>query len=139
MSDPVTDQIMDRINVQITHSMEEMGKDAADDLRELISVLVVYPKSYKGKRGNKYVPAIRSSPGEPPRKDTGALQASVKVITDHIHKDEIAVTIVTDTEYDQALEFGTKHMQPRPFAGPTEAKWGPILENRLTIAAKLIS
>lgn len=129
MSDPATDEIMGRISDGIRHAMEEAGNDAADDLRELISIPVVRTK---GK-------VIRSSPGQPPRKDTGALLASVKSVIDEIEKDRIAVTISTDTDYDQFLKNGTARMAARPFDGPIETKWEPIIENRLGIAARQIS
>jgi len=129
LSDPVTDEIMARILAQAEQVMGEMAEDAAQDMRDLISVPV---SRTKGK-------VIRSAPGEPPRKDSGALQASVKATVDQHEKDKVVATVTTDVPYDVYLRDGTKKMAPRPFHGPIEAKWENILENRLKIAAKLIS
>ena len=54
----------------------------------------------------------RSLPGEPPKRQSGELQNSIRVIEDRESK---TVYLVSETEHWFYLEYGTKRMQARPF------------------------
>lgn len=54
-----------------------------------------------------------SSPGNPPRTDTGRLVQSIRV-----EPREDGADVVAATEYALHLEYGTRKMAPRPFMEP---------------------
>lgn len=61
-----------------------------------------------------------SSPGEPPERDTGELIAAI----DHASAGMQAVVGTragSGIDYAAGLEFGTEHMDARPFVRPTVA------------------
>lgn len=63
---------------------------------------------------------IRSLPGEPPRKETGALVEEVKIsqaIT--VESNKVTLTISAQSDKAQALERGTWKMAARPAWVPT--------------------
>lgn len=58
---------------------------------------------------------VASSPGNPPRSDSGTLYNSL-----HVYREGAFKQILADgVEYGVYLEFGTENMAPRPFMGPT--------------------
>jgi hypothetical protein len=126
MSDPTIDRIMSGLTAQVKATMDAALRDTADDMRRIISVPVV-------RSGGK---VIRSKPGEPPRKDTGKLLASVQSVVESLEKDKVRGSVSTNVFYDVFLTNGTSKMAPRPYAGPTEAKWERLIENRLAIATR---
>jgi hypothetical protein len=126
MSVAEIEKAMMSVQSQVLHVMDEAMKDVARDEKQLISVPVQ-------RTGNR---VIRSRPGQPPRKDTGRLHGSVKGVAAKVGKDRVEGKVTTATPYDQFLEKGTSKMSRRPFAGPTEAKWGRIVENRFKLAAR---
>ncbi len=120
MSD--SDEIMQKIVSAFEHVIEEAAQEIAEELRENLSG------------------PSPSKPGNPPGLDTGQLRESVVVTYAPATADaKVQVSVSTNTEYDNYLEKGTSKMAPRPFAGPLEAKWTPIIENRLALAAKIIT
>lgn len=58
--------------------------------------------------------ASPSAPGDPPGVDTGALRASIHVE----RRAAFTQAVVTGTDYDVHLEFGTTRMAARPYMGP---------------------
>lgn len=54
---------------------------------------------------------VASAPGQPPASDRGRLVASVRV--DH-QPGSLKAVVGVGTKYARALEFGTRHMAPRP-------------------------
>ena len=54
----------------------------------------------------------RSLPGEPPKRQSGELQNSIRVLRDN--REQLAV-VYSDSEHWWYLEYGTKKMKPRPF------------------------
>lgn len=126
MSHPEIERVMSKLAGQVKHVVDDAATDAAKDMKALISVPVVR----QGKR------VIRSRPGQPPRKDSGRLHRTVKAVAAKVAKDMVRAAVETNTPYDRMLEKGTSKMAPRPFAGPIEAKWERILNNRLRIATR---
>jgi hypothetical protein len=64
-------------------------------------------------KGRKSGPIVRSLPGEPPRKQTGRLWASVDYEVDEA---DMSGRVGTNVEYGRALELGKKRgLKPRPW------------------------
>jgi HK97 gp10 family phage protein len=59
----------------------------------------------------------KALPGDPPGIDSGDLRASIKSKV-KIADDEDIITISTDLDYAQYLEFGTSQMPAHPFLRP---------------------
>lgn len=78
------------------------------------------------KSGNvvtRYRPERRvkvSKPFEPPAKDLGMLVNSIEVDVDPV---QFNMTLSASAPYAQELEYGTRHMLPRPFLRPALARW----------------
>ncbi len=80
----------------------------AQRARDLLSV----PGSGRVK-GKQAGPQTHSAPGEPPRKQTGRLRASV---TQEIDEATLSARVGTNVEYGKHLELGTKRgIAPRPW------------------------
>lgn len=72
-----------------------------------------------------------SAPGQAPATDTERLAGSIKA--------EIsgkAATVTADTEYAAFLEFGTQHMEPRPYMTPAMEEERPRFNKRLNEIAE---
>lgn len=81
--------------------------------QELLSVAGTAVSIGKGSKGNRVEGAVRSKPGEPPRKQTGFLRNHV---TSEVDDDTTAARVGTNLPYGKALELGTKRgLLPRPW------------------------
>ncbi len=69
--------------------------------------------------GQVYGNHIASSPGNPPRPDTGELRASIT----HTPTGALQETIHDQTEYGKLQEFGTEDIDARPWMKPVFEKW----------------
>lgn len=67
-------------------------------------------------RGAGHVP---SSPGQPPKGDTGRLETSIDV---ELRKTDKTVNVISNAPYSAALEFGTSTIEARPFLRPAMQK-----------------
>lgn len=103
MNDP-TDAIMDRITGAIRQTMESNGDALVEEVKVRISVPVDYSTS----------PPTRSKRGEPPRKDTGALYASIQSEMSE-GADTVRVTVLSNTPY--ARELNDPKQWDRPIWG----------------------
>lgn len=64
-------------------------------------------------KGDRITGAVRSEPGEPPRKQTGRLRASV---THEMDDKTLTARVGTNVKYGKYLELGTKRgILPRPW------------------------
>jgi phage gpG-like protein len=64
-------------------------------------------------KGKRVGPVVHSAPGEPPRKQTGRLRASV---TYEVDAKALQARAGTNVEYGRHLELGTKRgIKPRPW------------------------
>lgn len=61
-----------------------------------------------------------SAPGEVPANDRGMLANSIEVDVDPT---QFNMTISASAPYAQELEYGTRHMLPRPFLRPALTRW----------------
>lgn len=55
-----------------------------------------------------------SAPGEAPANDTGFLAANIKAEM----TEALTASIISQAPYSVHLEYGTRHMEPRPFLRP---------------------
>jgi HK97 gp10 family phage protein len=113
--------------------MENLPKVVRKKLKKMLNdtgnaVVKEAKASIKRNSGNweQYGDHWSSPPGTPPNNDTGEL-------ADSIHKDEsakigsLSISVVADAPYANALEFGTKFIEPRPFMGPAFRMYSPLL------------
>jgi HK97 gp10 family phage protein len=70
-------------------------------------------------RKSKNVQHQASAPGEPPAVDSGELLRSIMF---DVHQFALEIGVAGGAPYAEALEFGTKKMQPRPFLNPAVEK-----------------
>jgi phage gpG-like protein len=81
--------------------------------QELLSVPGTAVSIQKGSKGKRQDNVARSQPGEPPRKQTGRLRASV---TDEVDEATLTARVGTNVKYGKYLELGTKRgISPRPW------------------------
>lgn len=84
--------------------------------KELLSVAGTAVRSRStrgGRKGARVYGAARSKPGEPPRKQTGRLRASV---TYEVDEASLSARVGTNVEYGKHMELGTKRgLAPRPW------------------------
>lgn len=88
---------------------------AADELQKLGETVV------KAARGSMRRQSSPSSPGEPPRIDTGELVNSIEA---EVRQDRNGVTVRvgTNVEHGLHLELGTRDIAPRPWLRPALRK-----------------
>lgn len=124
--DAAFDELRDRIIVPV---FEQAGSDMVNDMREMISVPVEY---IAGPRGGIIV--IRSNPGEPPRRETGDLWASIQYLV--IAPAGVWMVVFSDIEYSLYLEQGTERMEPRPHWSTLLTIWIEQLPMRVALAIR---
>lgn len=71
--------------------------------------------------GKGHVP---SSPGEPPNRDTGVLQAHLRAAL----VAPLEAQVTSEAPYASALEFGTSRMEARPFLRPSRDAKAPEIQ-----------
>lgn len=82
------------------------------------------------RRGN--ITHRASSPGSPPRVDTGRLINSVKALVKRLE-----AIVGTDVRYGAYLEFGTQDIEPRPWLFPAFERQRRNFINRLKQATSI--
>ena len=86
---------------------------------------------------NFYEPDHWSSPpGTAPNEDTGRLRMSVIVSQRATVKNVASATVSVDAPYAAALEFGTLHIEPRPFVKPAFKKVAPDAQKNIANAVQ---
>lgn len=101
-----------------------MGREATDDVVRAMREggLIVQGKAVRSMRstpktGRRYkrgaAAHTASSPGNPPAIDTGFLASSVEV-----RPTPSGADVGSRAQYAKWLEFGTRHIAPRPFLAP---------------------
>lgn len=91
---------------------------ATEEVRnEAIRLILDTPKTGKVYK-RRSVEHQASAPGEPPASDTGTL---VNRIRTEYSSDGLRGSVIASTLYAPFLEFGTQHMEPRPFMRPALA------------------
>jgi len=93
---------------KITRKIQRVNARA---MRELAKEITTVISKKIGKQGT---PNLRSKPGEPPRRQTGFLQA--KTVAEFDGKNKI---VVKTPQYGVFLDGGTRNIKPRPFLRKT--------------------
>ena len=70
------------------------------------------------KHGRRYGRHVASTKGEAPAIDMGALVNSIHTVLEEATPTTAKVQVFTNAEYGPALEFGTAHIEARPFMRP---------------------
>ena len=81
-------------------ALEPAGKALADEVRRRVSVPGL---------------GVPSAPGEPPRKQTGGLLASIR---HEVDPTSLEILVIADHPAAFYLEYGTQRMAARPFLRP---------------------
>jgi hypothetical protein len=123
MNAPASDDIMRQVAAQTEKELDALGQKMADWMKKLIGVPVVRARIPGTRRLGKAV-IIRSQPGEPPRKDTGRLQASVHHLTYRVGW-KVKLVVSANTPYAHTVN------RTRPYREITENYWKNQVEIRL--------
>lgn len=104
-----------KIEIAFEIALDEVAEMIKSDLRRLISVPV------EGSGRN----AVRSKPGEPPRKETGKLHKMFRSVNNRlgVGKDKVLISVWNTDVKAKWLEKGTRRMAKRPFLAPVRADW----------------
>ena len=90
--------------------LRSYGRSRAKDLLSIAGTAASIRKGHKGERVEG---AVRSKPGEPPRKQTGFLRGHV---ANEVSEEDLAARVGTNLPYGKYLELGTKRgLLPRPW------------------------
>ena len=109
--DGAIDYVRGRAAGFITRAAIEV-KRRAQELLSIPGTANRIKNSGKHKKGEHITAAVRSKPGEPPRKQTGQLRASV---TYEYDEKTMTARVGTPLKYGGYLELGTKRgIAPRP-------------------------
>ena len=104
----------DRVKAALLAEMQRRLKAAAilvaGHAKKLLSVAGTGTKKGPGKKSRRVYGANPSAPGEPPRKQTGRLRASVTW-----EQENITARVGSNVKYARYLELGTRLMQARPW------------------------
>lgn len=95
---------------QASMVIRAMASGIVTEMRRLMSL----PKSGRAYRRGRTSIHIASAPGQAPAVDTGTLTNSI----DFQMQGELQAVVSVNAEYAAYLEYGTRHMAPRPFATP---------------------
>lgn len=93
-------------NSAITRSAREMADEMRRSIKASSGSYLFYPPSHWS-----------SPPGTPPNNWTGALLRSIRV-TQRATLARADAEVTVAAPYAAYLEFGTRHMEPRPFIAP---------------------
>lgn len=107
------DAVPQKIRQAASRAVLEGAKLVEDEAKLLITNSPATGRVYK----RNSVEHTASSPGNPPRSDTGDLRKSIF----HGPTDDPMTSVVSvnsDIKYAAALEFGTEKIEPRPFLRP---------------------
>lgn len=77
-----------------------------------------------------------SPPGTAPNNDTGQLMMSIIIGQRASRKSVAKATVTVDAPYAAALEFGTLHIEPRPFIKPAFKKVAPGAKKNIENAVR---
>nr|WP_297388259.1 hypothetical protein [uncultured Roseateles sp.] len=132
----------------LVKNLRQFGINVEKELEQLVSVTAlaiegeakrsIQKSPASGKTYKKASPKrthVASSPGNPPRTDTGALAASITHVIEGTN-----AAVGTGLQYGVWLEFGTQNMAARPFLYPAlfaqERKFEKALNAIVDAAAK---
>lgn len=106
------------IQAGVIVGLRGLAQPIEDDIKQSIRT-----SSRRGRWVKRYHPertVQASAPGEVPANDRGMLANSVSVDVDQT---QFNMTMSASAPYARELEYGTRHMLPRPFLRPALARW----------------
>lgn len=112
------DRLADRVEWAVQAAVEEGATDLRREARALLDV----PGG-----------GVPSAPGEPPRRQTGALRDSVRI---ELAPDRLSATVGTNLDLGAHLEFGTRDIAPRPWLEPAARLARPKIQARIEAAVR---
>ncbi len=112
------DRLADQIEWAVQTAVEEGAQDLRREARALLDVA-----------GH----GEASAPGEPPRRQTGALRDSLTVA---LAPDRLSARVGTDLDSGAQLEFGTQAIAPRPWLAPAAGNAAPRIRARIEAAVR---
>lgn len=113
---------LDRLADQVELAVQSAVADGADDLRREARALLNVPGV-----------GAPSSPGEPPRRQSGHLRDSLRT---EIAPGRLSAAVGTDLDYGAHLEFGTQDTAPRPWLQPAVQNALPRIKARIKDALR---
>lgn len=113
---------LDRLADQVELAVQSAVADGADDLRREARALLNVPGV-----------GAPSSPGEPPRRQSGQLRDSLRT---EIAPGRLSAAVGTDLDYGAHLEFGTQDTAPRPWLQPAVQNALPRIKARIKDALR---
>lgn len=126
----MSDKIKLTIDVKkLVKELEDMGRDVDRALtpavmagglviRDAARILIAHSPATGHVYSYGNVEHQASAPGEPPATDTGNLVAGMAVEKGDRSPTVVQANVGAAAEYDEALEFGTSKMRPRPHWRP---------------------
>ncbi len=112
------DRLADQVGWAVQAAVEEGAQDLRREARALLNV------------SGRGVPSL---PGEPPRRQTGALRDSVRI---ELAPNRLSATVGTNLDLGAQLEFGTQNMAPRPWLAPAARLARPKIQARIEEAVR---
>ncbi len=112
------DRLADQVEWAVQAAVEEGAHDLRREARALLDV---------AGRGEA------SAPGEPPRRQTGALRDSLRV---ELAPDRLSARVGTDLDVGAQLEFGIQAIAPRPWLAPAAENAAPRIRARIEEAVR---
>ncbi len=139
-------EVENKIKDSLRARLKMIGRQGTREIKTMIAIRVEYPKGWP--RGMVFDPQlwprpIRSKPGEPPRKDTGALQRSIgweylgsSALGGGRQRDIVRIGSA-NVKYSVTLELGglneeLRHVAARPFLRPWLDMNLPLIKQILT-------
>lgn len=123
---------LDSMAHALDDAMDKVAHDTADFARDAARASMVASGG-----GRVYGGHVASAPGRPPAIWTGQLFASVH--TEHLGPYNYAAD--ASAPYSGYLEYGTRHMAPRPFMRPAARKAAAFarVKGRVTVSVAMAS
>lgn len=115
-------EIIKKIDDLSTYS-EGLADKAADFMKDEINTGIGTGHVYK-RNGRTH---RASSPGQPPKTDTGELSKSITARRTGVGSSEVRIK----SKHAAALEYGTSKMRPRPFVAPAVTELKKQVHNKL--------
>lgn len=112
----------------------EIVAKVADDIRAQAQSDMAAPKSgrvYRRGRGRMHV---ASAPGEAPAVDRGTLINSLR----SMRVSDTRAVVAATAEHAVYMEFGTRHIAPRPFLEPAARKVAEQLPRRVSALVEVL-
>lgn len=122
------------VQVRLTSKLPQIAAELRQKARQLVQVTAfeiqadAMESMTGGRSGRLYGAHRASAPGEPPAIDTGLLANTIGVMSGLGDTQGMSAIVFVNADYGMHLEFGTRHMAPRPFLRPAFDRAEPGFE-----------